>query len=113
MEAGVKQSPSPIFLWLAHPLKRLPRPDRPTAPHPEVPEGPVARHRQALLPWIHITISRVLWRTERPFSLLPEHCNFAGIAINADANAVRDAFGCLTRPNNSRNTVFTRDDRSM
>src|SRR5437773_2461514 len=58
-------------------------------------------------------ISRVLSRMKRPFSLLPDHYNFANVTINAYTDTIGDAFGCLTGPDHARYTVLARDDRGM
>src|SRR5512143_47827 len=43
----------------------------------------------------------------------PEHGDFAGIAVDANPDAIGDAFGGLARADDARDPVFTRHDRRM
>jgi hypothetical protein len=43
----------------------------------------------------------------------PKHDDFAGIAIDADPDAIGDAFGGFAGADDARDAVFARDDRRV
>src|SRR5262249_40019719 len=78
------------------------RPWRPASPSPP-----------ALDP--HSDLSLAFWKGTAFFTVTPspEHGHCAGIAVNANPDAIGDAFGGFARADNARDAVFTRDDRRM
>ena len=47
------------------------------------------------------------------FFTLPEHRDFAGIAVDANKDAIGDAFGGFAGADHPRDAVLARDDRCM